>query len=153
MKKRMKSIKSYFIPIFTVFAKPATTALALLTMIAAYFSPIYVVGLCILGFVFVDFITGIVAARKRKEKISSHTMKNSVIKLLCYYATLILAFVLQKEIITFDWFTAVKFTGALICIAEFKSILENMFCITGNNVFTDIFTKLSDLFKKKTDGL
>lgn len=149
----MRNISSYFLNLGLLFATPQGWIVSILVAIAAYFAPVTAVVAVIFGFVIIDFFTGIWAAKKRKEKIRSHTMRNSVTKLLCYLIVILLAFVLQKEIITFDWFAATNIAAGLICLAELKSVVENMGDITGNSIFIKIFESLLDVFKKNKDKI
>lgn len=153
MEKKMKKINSYFHSFVVLASTPKGFFATLLASVLAYFSPISTIIGVIFLFVILDLVTGIWAAKKRKEKIRSHTMRNSVTKLLCYLITIILSFLLQKEIITFDWFAAVNISGALISLSEFKSIIENLQDITGSTVFKQIFKSISDIFKKKKDDI
>ncbi len=134
-----------FMPLTT----PKGLLAALVTWFTTYWAPIEAIVTVVFIFVFADFITGIWAAKKKGIKITSHTMRNSVTKLLCYMITIVLAFFLQKEIIKFSWFEAVNFASALICLAEFKSILENMGYITNSTIFKTIYEKVSSIFDKK----
>lgn len=151
MEKKMRNIGSYFNGLALLFTTPQGWIASIIVAIASYFTPVGAVVAVIFGFVIMDLITGVWAAKKRKEKIRSHTMRNSVTKLLCYLIVILLAFVLQKEIITFSWFAATNIAAGLICLAEFKSVVENMGDITGNSVFKKIFESFSDVFKKNRD--
>lgn len=149
MKKNKTTITNYMTTIFLPLTTPKGIFASLITWFTTYWAPIGAIVTVVFIFVLADFITGIWAAKKRKIKIDSHTMRNSVTKLLCYMLTIILAFFLQKEIIKFSWFEAVNFASALICLAEFKSILENMGYITNSTIFKTIYEKVSGLFEKK----
>lgn len=148
-KKPRTTIKTYMTGLFMPLTTPKGILAALVTWFTTYWAPIGAIIVVVFIFVFADFVTGIWSAKKQKIKIVSHTMRNSVTKLSCYMLTIILAFFLQKEIIKFSWFEAVNFASALICLAEFKSILENMGYITNSTIFKTVYEKVSGLFEKK----
>lgn len=143
-----KNLNSYFLGIFVFVKYPVLIVPAFLTMVLSYFSPLKGFALALILAVIIDFISGIWAAKKRKEKISSHVMRNSVTKLLCYSLTIIFCWVIQKEVFVFEWAKIVNLATALIVLSELKSILENFGHITGNKVFNKIFVTINNLFKK-----
>jgi len=149
MEKKTTTLRNYMTSIFLPLSTPKGLLTTMITWFTAYWAPIGAIVTVVFIFVFADFITGIWAAKKKGIKITSHTMRNSVTKLLCYMITIVLAFFLQKEIIKFSWFEAVNFASALICMAEFKSILENMGYITNSTIFKTIYEKVSSIFEKK----
>lgn len=149
----MKKINNYFFTMFLLLSKPGTALLAFLAMIASYFAPIWAIGMVIIIFVVVDFLTGIWAAKTLKEKVVSSKMRNSVYKLIAYCATICLTFLIQEEIISFTWFLLTNVAAGLIVLTEMKSILENFSKITGNNIFNIIFEKINSLLKKKNQAL
>ena len=146
-----KSVETYLIKLFALFATPKGFILSLLFAGIAYLSPIWMVVFVICIFVMVDFITGILASRKLKIPVKSKNMRATVTKFLCYFITIALAFFIQKEIIKYQWFEIMNIVAGLITLAEFKSITENMEVLTGNKIFTKIFKTISDIFKKKSD--
>lgn len=152
MEKKMRNISSYFLNLGLLFATPQGWLASILTMVLAYFSPIYMIIIIICIFVIMDLITGVLAAKKKGEEISSHIMRNTVTKLLCYWATIVMAFLIQKEIVPYSWFIAVNLSGGIICLAEFKSLIENFGVLTGSKTFKKIFTAIENLFKKNIDN-
>ena len=97
-----------------------------------------------------DFITGIRAAKHRGEAITSKGFGRTVEKILLYYASILAArgldvvFLIPKDyMIDLTWIVA-----GFIAVTEFKSLLENVYAITG----TDIWKEIADIlprFKKK----
>lgn len=145
-----QSLKSYFIGIFLVAKNPFYLALS---AVITYFSPIVGIVAALLLLLASDFVTGIWAAKKRGEIISSHTMREKTFrKLFCYLLILILSFVTQQEIFKFEWAKLVWLVTSFIAVVELKSILENMGHITGNKVFNDIFSLINSIFKKNIDA-
>jgi hypothetical protein len=96
-----------------------------------------------------DLMTGIFAARKRGEPIISHKMRDTVIKLLLYFGTIISTVVMDVVVLDnseVQWirdFDIMYFIAGFICLIEFKSIIENVSFVTG----VDLVGRLSSLFK------
>lgn len=103
----------------------------------AYLTPMREVFYCMLFFVVVDLITGITASYKNGIGRSSRRGRKSVIKLLCYMGSIMLAYVAEHTFAG-DGVGSYKFVGGFICLVEFISILENMATITGNPIFLKI---------------
>ena len=146
-----KSVETYLYKLFALFATPKGFLLSLLFGTAAYFTPIGMVILVIIIFVTVDFLTGILASRKLKIPVKSKNMRATVTKLLCYFITIVLAFLIQKEIIKYEWFEIMNISAGFIVLAEFKSVNENLEVLTGNPIFSTIFKAINNIFKKNTD--
>jgi len=120
----MRYLEAFILAVVTVFA-PAKTAL-----IAA------------LALVFFDFVTGVLAARKRKEKITSAGFKRTVGKIVLYEMALCMAF-LAQEFLLGDDVPAFKLISTMIGLVELKSILENLDTINGKPVFRAILKKIT----------
>lgn len=87
-------------------------------------------------FVMADFITGILAARKRGEPIRSHRMADTVTKFIAYGVFILVASGLENGI-PID-FPCVKLTSTFVVYLELKSIDENAKDITGHSIFSKI---------------
>lgn len=106
-----------------------------LTFIAPAANLIIVIGLL----VFSDFVTGVLAARKREEIINSKKMRNSVTKGIGYMVAILVAFMMQKVFI--KDFEVMKIVAALIAFIELKSIDENLESLTGKSLFNQFLNK------------
>jgi hypothetical protein len=104
-----------------------------LTFLVVYFSPAYPIMLGIGFLVMMDFITGMVAAKKRGELITSKKMRPTVMKGFGYMASILIAFVVQKVFLT--EMEVMKIVSGLIAMIELKSLDENILDITGKSVF------------------
>lgn len=104
-----------------------------LTFLVVYFSPAYPIMLGIGFLVMMDFITGMVAAKKRGELITSKKMRPTVMKGFGYMASILIAFVVQKVFLT--EMEVMKIVSGLIAMIELKSLDENLLDITGKSVF------------------
>lgn len=107
----------------------------------AVFAPIQAVVLTTLALVMIDLITGLVAARKRKEPITSAGIKRTVGKIMLYEIAIAAAFLCQTYL-TGDILPVSKLVSALIGIVELKSILENLDGASGNKLFEAIISRL-----------
>lgn len=112
-------------------------ALAILSV----FAPIKMVLITALVLVGADFVTGVWAAKVRKEEITSARMKESVIKAAVYEIAIIFAFLAEHYLIG-DLVPATKLVAALIGLVEMKSLLENLDSINGKPIFKSVIAKL-----------
>ena len=123
----------------------------LILSVLAVFAPIKSVLLVTGLLIFSDLFSGILAARKRGETISSAGLRRSITKVCVYNAAILLGFLV--ETIMLDGFIPVsKIAAGLISVVEIKSILENLDTINGHPVFTTLINKLgsvNDLPKKE----
>lgn len=103
----------------------------------AYLTPMREVFYCMLFFVIVDLIVGIVASSRNGIARSSRRSRKSIGKLLCYMGAILLAYVAEHTFAG-DGIGSYKYVGGFICLVEFISILENMATITGNPIFLKI---------------
>lgn len=103
----------------------------------AYLTPMREVFYCMLFFVIIDLIVGVLASSKNGIGRSSRRGRKSVGKLLCYMSAIMLAYVAEHTFAG-DSIGSYKYVGGFICLVEFISILENMATITGNPIFLKI---------------
>lgn len=113
----------------------------------AVFAPIHAIIYTVLALCISDLITGIMAARKRKEPITSAGIKHTVGKLFVYEVAICLGF-LCETFLTGPLFPIVKIIAAIIGAAELKSNLENLDQINGSPIYSSL---INSLIKDKTD--
>lgn len=95
--------------------------------------------------VFSDTITGVWAALKRGEKVTSKGLGRTVTKILLYSLVIGLTFAFEH------FFTALKIVhmgqiaSGYICLVELKSIYENVSSITGLDIWTQLMSKFEAL--------
>jgi uncharacterized membrane protein YjgN (DUF898 family) len=118
-----------------------TVALAALAVLAPIHPLLIVVGILI----FADVILGIMAARKRKEEITSAGMRRTVTKMLVYQLAIITGFLLETYLLD-GVIPVAKLVAGTIGIVEFKSIIENTTAITDVD-----FKKLMKLLGSDND--
>jgi hypothetical protein len=95
------------------------------------------VGILILS----DLITGIWAAKKRGEAITSAALGRTVSKMVVYQTAVVTGFLLQKYLLA-DAIPIVNIVGGIIGMVEFKSFIENANTIIEGDIFKDILKKL-----------
>jgi hypothetical protein len=129
--------------------KDYVTGLLLSTL--AVFAPIKALLLVTGILIFSDLISGILAARKKGQKISSAGMRRTVTKVAVYNAAIMLGFLTETYML--DGFLPLsKIAAGLISVVEFKSILENLDTINGNPIFKTLIEKLGSINdNKKTE--
>lgn len=120
------------------------TLLATLAILA----PIKAVMITVGVLVFIDLATGIWAAKKRGESITSAALRRTVSKLTIYQICIISGFLLQHYLIS-DVVQIVNLLGGVIGMVELKSVLENSNGILGYDLFQEIIKKLGSDNDKK----
>lgn len=88
-----------------------------------------------------DMITGMLAARKRKEKIQSAEMRRSISKFVVYQIAIISGFLLETYMLE-NLLPVSKIVAGVIGMVEFKSILENASTIIGQDILKMVLDKL-----------
>jgi hypothetical protein len=105
----------------------------ILTFLAVYFAPAYPIMIGIGFLVTMDFVTGILAAKKRGEIITSKKMRPTIMKGFGYMASILIAFIMQNIFLT-DM-EVMKIVSGLVAMIELKSLDENLTDITGKSIF------------------
>lgn len=115
-----------------------------LFFLGSYFAPIATIIHVMLVFILIDLLSAIWAALKNKEKIESHKMRKTVVKMFWYIAAVVMTHMME---VTFNLQFAhlAQITGGFICMVEIKSVFENITKITNEPVFIKIYK----LFEKK----
>lgn len=90
--------------------------------------------------IFADLITGVWAAAKRGETISSAGLRRTATKIFVYESALMLAFLAETYLS--DVLPFVKMASAMISVTELKSIYENLNSISGANLLKAAIDKL-----------
>lgn len=118
-----------------------------LSMLLIVLAPIKSVLLAVSALVVADFITGIWAAIKKKERISSNGINKSIMKSLAYMLLIIVSFIMERYLM--DGVPVVKVVSAMITLREGKSFFENMHVITGLNLLDGLMTKFQQATAKE----
>ncbi len=120
------------------------TILAILSIFAPIKGIIFTVGIVIL----VDLITGIIAAKKRGEKITSAAIRRTVSKILIYQTAILTGFLIET-FLTNDLIPITKIVASIIGVVEGKSVFENLNAISDNKLFSDVLKKLGSINDKE----
>lgn len=113
---------------------------ALVLASLSVFLPIKPLMLATLFLVLADTVTGVWAAKKLGQVITSAKLRRCVSKSLVYTLALLVTHVAGTYLLDTD-FTAKVMAGAL-GLVELKSVLENMNKITGGDIFAGVLAKL-----------
>ena len=113
----------------------------LLLGLAALFAPIKPVILCALAFIFVDFVTGVLASRcetkKRGEKwyFSSHEAWRTIRKAGFVLLTIAMSWLIEYCILDFVTLHITRIIAGAICGVEMWSFLENASVLSDGKLF------------------
>lgn len=121
-------------------AKYLKVAEAFILSILAIFAPIKAMLITTGIMILADLITGVIAARRRNEEITSAGLRRSITKLVVYEAALMLAYLAEHYLS--DILPFVKMASALIAVVELKSIYENLNSASGMNLLKELIDKL-----------
>lgn len=113
----------------------------LLVSAMAALAPIKPVMITVGILIISDLITGIWAARKRKEVITSAALGRTVSKMVVYQTAVITGFLLQRYLLA-DAMPIVNIVGGIIGMVEFKSFIENANAIVDGDIMKEILKKL-----------
>jgi hypothetical protein len=117
----------------------------------AALAPIHAILVSVGVLILADFFTGILAARKRGEKITSAAMRRTVSKIVIYQTAVITGFLLEHYLLD-SIVPVAKLVAGVIGLVEFKSILENSNTVLGQDIFKMVLLKLgSENDKKKPE--
>lgn len=114
----------------------------LMISVLAILAPIKTMAIAAIVVTALDLPLGILAAKKRGEKITSSGLKQTVIKMFVYEMALVLGLIVQKYLIQ-DSIQLVNLLSTLIGCVELKSILENLEEINGQPVFSQVIALLT----------
>lgn len=119
----------------------------LLSMLSV-FAPIQAILCAVVFLIFVDLITGIVAAKKRGETIKSSAMRRTVSKILIYELAIMAGFICETYLIG-GMIPISKLVAGVIGMVEIKSIFENCDVINGEPILKKLIEKLGSDNDKK----
>lgn len=108
-----------------------------------FIAPIQVLFLWLLIFILVDLVTGVCASWNEGKIITSHGLQKTVIKFITYATAVFLLHGIDVYMVVFANMYLARIGCTIICGIELYSIFENMYRVTGNEVFRILtqFTK------------
>lgn len=116
-----------------------------LSSIAAL-APIKEVLITVGTLIVLDLITGIWAAIKNNQKITSARLRDTITKMLLFQIAVITGFLLEKYLLG-DLLPVSKIVAGIIGATEGTSIFENINKIRGDNVFKVLVDKFGSVNK------
>ena len=138
----MTLIKSFFLSIFV------------------FFAPIHFVLLMVGFLILFDTVTGIMASKKRGEKITSRRMSQIIVKMTIYHLAILTLYLVDLALInefTVEYlglgisYLSTKIGGLMIAFVEFTSIKENVEESLGINIsnkFKEMVKFIKDFIKE-----
>lgn len=111
------------------------------------FAPIKAQLITVLTLIAVDLISGILAARKRKEPINSKGLRKTLAKFLIYEIAIILAFLVDQYLV--PGLNLARIASTFVGITELKSCYENLNELSNDNLLKSILEKLADTATQK----
>jgi phage-related holin len=108
-----------------------------LLALSAYFAAIHQIFLIVGVLVITDTITGVYAAVRRGDPITSSKFKRVVVKMFFYQLSVIVAFFVDK-IFPDNSQLIVRAVAVAIAVTEVKSFSENMKFITGMDIWASV---------------
>jgi phage-related holin len=109
--------------------------------ILALLTPIKAALIAVMVLTVIDLVSGLLAARHRKEPITSNGLKRTMIKLFVYQLVIIMAFIVQQYL-TGEMIPVIKILAGYVGIVELKSVLENIEEVTGMPIIKVLIDKL-----------
>jgi hypothetical protein len=107
----------------------------------AILAPIHSVMITVGFLIFADLFTGVLAAVKRNEKVSSSALRRTISKMVIYQIAVISGFVCEVYLMN-GLLPVSKLIATAIGLVELTSILENANTITGKDIFREILKRL-----------
>jgi len=119
--------------------------LPILVSALAFLAPIHVLMGSVGFLIFADLMTGMLAAKKRGEALTSRAMSRTIYKVLGYQLAVISGFVLEGLVP--GGLPIAKLCAGAIGLVETKSLLENVRTLTG----VDLSSVLAKVQKRDGD--
>ena len=129
------------IDVSTIWAQMSPLLLKALGWAAVFLAPVKSVMLATIFLVGTDLVTGLYAAHKRSEKISSNGIRRTVTKTLAYMAAIICSHVMNLYFLD-GVIDSVKIVSGLIAVTEFQSLMENLSSILKFDLWAAVLDKL-----------
>lgn len=119
--------------------------------LVAVFAPIKGMILTMLALVLADLITGIWAAYKSQQPITSAKLRTTVTKLLIYLIAVCIGYLTETYLLE-GLLPISKLIAGAVGLVELTSLLENANKILGQNLFKMLIDKLGSANKDDKNG-
>jgi phage-related holin len=110
----------------------------------AALAPIHAMIVAIFVIVIIDFVTGLMAAYKMGDSITSAGFRRTLSKLVIYQLGLISGHLIEDYLIL-DAFPVAKIIAGIIGLVELTSILENCNIVYGGNLFRALLQRIGSV--------
>ena len=110
---------------------------SLISVLAPIKAVLLVTGYLIMA----DLVSGILAAKKRGDSITSSGIRRTVVKFLVYNLAILTAFLIETYLVA-NVFPMAKIVSSIIGVTEGVSIFENLNTINGSNIFKKVLDVL-----------
>ncbi len=107
----------------------------------AALAPIHSILVSVFLLIIADLVTGVWAAKKQGQSISSSKLRNTVSKFFIYQMAIITAFVLETYLLE-GAVPATKIVAGIIGLSEGVSVFENLNKISNTDLFKKLLTAL-----------
>lgn len=112
--------------------------------LSAVFAPIKELIVVTVVLIIVDLITGMLAARKKGQKLSSAGIRRTFTKFTVYLTGICIGWLVEHYMLE-GFMSVSKIAAGLISVIEGKSIFENLDVINGNPIFKVLVEKLGSV--------
>lgn len=113
--------------------------------VLSFLSPMWPFLLLIFALTLTDLYSGTEAAKKRGEEINSRGLKRTVKKIVLYTAAVLLT---EGCRVVFMPGMNITYVAAFtVCLTELKSNMENIYTVTGTNVWANLKIFLNSRMK------
>ena len=119
----------------------------IVTFLIIFFTPIQAAMAGCGVLIIIDAITGIIASKVKGNKIESHKLKDTFIKMFLYQIGIITGHLI--EVYIFEGISFTKIILSSISVIEFYSVLENISSATGTDLLSTVKEKMSSFLKNK----
>jgi uncharacterized membrane protein YfcA len=123
---------------------------SLAVSIFAILAPIHTVMATVAVLIALDLVSGIWAALKRKEIITSAVLRRTVSKMIAYQLAVISGFLVEQFLLQGS-IPVIKLIASAIGLVEMKSILENADAINQQPLFAALIKKFGSDNEPKKD--
>jgi hypothetical protein len=114
---------------------------ALAISLLAVLAPIQAVMITVGTLIMFDLITGVAAALKRGEKVSSAALRRTISKMFIYNICVVSGFIFEKYLMG-DFIPVTKIIASTIGAVDLKSIVENADVLNGSPIFVSLIKAL-----------
>lgn len=116
--------------------------LKLLIVIASIFLPVKSIMVSAMVLILCDLVTGVIAAKKRGEHITSAGFQRTLVKLVVYEFAIALGFIVQHFLMN-DVLPICNIIGSYVGLTELTSVYENIDGIAGGELLKKILENLN----------